>query len=279
LRPLALATPISADMIRWSLKAVMKTFFFELCAETLEAAKAGSEGGADRIELCSHLELGGLTPSPALLNATMQAVSVPVFVLIRPRSGNFVYSDAEFTLMGAQIEEARRAGAVGVVIGVLLPNGHIDIERSRRLVKLARPMQVTFHRAFDETPDLFEALEDVVATGADCLLTSGGKAAVLHGADVIARLARQAGDRIEIMAGGGLRLKSLAEVARRSGVTSLHGSLLSHPCEPMSSLKTLSSDVRLVKEIMKECAQIALSRCSLSNTRNGGAGGLKTEDL
>ena len=203
----------------------MKTTFFELCAETLQAARAAESGGADRIELCSELALGGLTPSPELMAAGIRALSIPVNVLIRPRSGNFVFTAEEFVEMRRQIGQAKEAGASGVAVGVLLPDGRVDVERTRALVELARPMAVTFHRAFDETPDLDEALENVIETGADNLLTSGGAANVLSGAESLARLRQRAAGRIHIIAGGGLRLTSLVEVVRRSGTFSLHGSL------------------------------------------------------
>jgi copper homeostasis protein len=127
--------------------------------------------------------------------------------------------------MRRQVEQAKAAGARGVAIGVLLPDGRVDVERSSELAALARPMCVTFHRAFDETPDLEEALEAVVQTGSDCLLTSGGEPDVLTGAESIARLSNLAAGRLDIMAGGGLRLASLVEVLRRTGVSYFHGSL------------------------------------------------------
>jgi copper homeostasis protein len=203
----------------------MKTFLFELCAENVEAAQAAKAGGADRIELCSQLSIGGVTPDADLIATAVEALSIPVHILIRPRGGDFVFTAAEFAQMRRQIEQAQRVGAAGVAIGMLLPDGRVDVERSRELVKLARPMSVTFHRAFDETADLSQALEDVIQTGADCLLTSGGAADVLSGAESIARLHRQARERLDIMAGGGLKLANLAEVVRRTGVSYLHGSL------------------------------------------------------
>jgi len=201
------------------------SLLFELCADSLEAAVIAQAAGADRMELCQELAIGGVTPSDSLLAATLRAVSIPVYVLIRPRGGDFVYTSAEFEQMRGQIEHAKGAGAAGVAIGVLLPDGRVDVERTQELVELARPLHVTFHRAFDETRDLDEALEDVILTGADCLLTSGGAANVLEGAEQIGRLNRLAGDRLEVMAGGGLRLANLPEVVRRSRVTCLHGSL------------------------------------------------------
>jgi copper homeostasis protein len=203
----------------------MPNLLFELCAESVEAARAAEIGGADRIELCSALTSGGLTPDPRLTAASVDAVSIPVCVLVRPRVGNFVYSSAEFDTMKRQIELARAAGASGVALGVLLPGGRIDKGRTCALVDLARPMATTFHRAFDETPDLVQALEDVIETGADALLTSGGAVDVLLGADTIAELVRRAAGRIQIVAGGGLRLETLTEVVRRSGAYCLHGSL------------------------------------------------------
>src|ERR1700728_434338 len=193
----------------------MRTLLFELCAESIEAARAAETGGADRVELCSDLGCGGVTPAQHLMAGEFRSFAIPVFVLIRPRGGNFNFSADEFELMSRQIEQARQAGASGVALGVLLPDGRVDVERTRALVELARPLAVTFHRAFDETPDLSEALERVIETGADNLLTSGGAADVLAGAESIARLQHQAGERIHIIAGGGLRLANLAELVRR----------------------------------------------------------------
>jgi copper homeostasis protein len=203
----------------------MKTFLFEVCAESVEAAQAAEAGGADRIELCSQLPIGGITPGIELTTAAVRAVSIPIHVLIRPRGGDFVFSADEFNLMRRQIELAKQAGAAGVAVGVLLRDGRVDIERTRELVKLGRPMSVTFHRAFDEATDLAESLDAVIETGADCLLTSGGAQDVLAGAESIGQLRRQAGERLAVMAGGGLRLNNLLEVVRRTGVSHLHGSL------------------------------------------------------
>lgn len=207
---------------------MQKPCVFELCAESLEAAVAGQAGGADRIELCEQLHLGGVTPRLRLLECVLSAVSIPVHVLIRPRAGDFVYSAAELARMREEIIQAKAAGAAAIVVGVLSSDGRIDGERTRELISLARPMRVTFHRAFDETADLRHALEDVIATGADSLLTSGGAANVLDGAPMLSVLHQQAAGRIELMAGGGLRLENLAEVVRRTGIPCLHGSLSRH---------------------------------------------------
>lgn len=232
----------------------MNNVLFELCAESIEVAVAGERGGADRVEFCSELGGGGITPRAALMDADFRTFTIPVHVLIRPRQGSFVFSPGEFDLMRRQIEHARRSGASGIAIGALLPDRRIDVERTRELVELARPMAVTFHRAFDETTDLGAALEEVIETGADSLLTSGGAPDVLAGAESVARLRRQAGNRIRIIAGGGLRLETLIETVRRSGVFSVHGSLVRR--NPRSTqvgpdLKTLESDVRQAKLLLR----------------------------
>jgi copper homeostasis protein len=227
------------------------SLFFELCAESLTAARAAEAGGADRIELCSELERGGVTPSSALMISTIAAVSLPVYVLIRPRAGNFVYAPAEVEKMAGQIETAKETGAAGVALGVLSADGRVDVKHTRELIELARPMRVTFHRAFDETRDLSEALEDVIAAGADHLLTSGGAPDVLTGATSIAALARQAGGRIRIIAGGGLRLKHLIEAVRRSGVYSIHGSLTQESADANGN-GTLEANVRAALRLLRQ---------------------------
>ena len=143
----------------------MKPFLFEVCAESVEAAQAAESGGADRIELCSQLTIGGITPEIALTAAAIRAISIPVNVLIRPRGGDFEYSSEEFSLLKRQIEQAKQAGAAGVAVGVLLPHGHVDVKRTRELVTFAHPMRVIFNRAFDTTSDLSEALERSLKRG------------------------------------------------------------------------------------------------------------------
>jgi copper homeostasis protein len=228
----------------------MKAFLFELCVETLQAAQAAEQGGANRIELCDRLDIGGITPGEKLVNTTIQALSIPIHVLIRPRGGDFVYSAVEFDLMKQQILWVKQAGAAGVALGVLLADGRVDVVRSRELVELARPMKVTFHRAFDRTPDMAEALEVVIRTGADCLLTSGGAPNVLAGAKQLKTLVIQAGDRIQIMAGGGLRLSSVAEVLEQTGLRCLHGSLTRRAGErfPKSVITDLTNSQAAILE-------------------------------
>jgi copper homeostasis protein len=206
-------------------KSLKREIVFELCAENLEACDAAREGGANRIELCSALSEGGLTPSHALTRATVTQSGLPVYTILRPRGGDFVYSDAEFALMQEDLEHARTLGVSGFVAGILRPDGTVDVNRMERLVKQAAPLEVTFHRAFDITTDLQQALEDVIATGCRRLLTSGGAQDVYAGAQKIRRLEEQADSRIAIAAGGGLRLETALEVARTTTVWQFHGSV------------------------------------------------------
>jgi copper homeostasis protein len=230
----------------------MNTPLFELCVESLEASLAAQAGGASRVELCSELACGGTTPDPALLAAVCQAIRIPVYVLIRPHAAHFVFNGEEFREMQAQIETARRLGAAGIVTGILCPGGRVDVERSRQLIEQARPMAATFHRAFDETPDLFEALEDVIHCGADYLLTSGGAEDVLSGVDRIAALERRAAGRIRIMAGGGLRLENVIEILSRSGISALHGSLQRRSSPSPQNCAALTEEIAAdLREVMR----------------------------
>jgi copper homeostasis protein len=203
----------------------MRKIIFELCAETIQACLAAREGGADRIELCTALSEGGLTPSHALTRAAVQRSGLPVHVLLRPRGGDFLYTEDEFALMREDLLHARSLGASGFVLGILRADGTVDMERTRELVDLAAPLEITFHRAFDYTVSLEQALEDVIATGCRRVLTSGGERDVLAGADSLARLVELAAGRIEIAAGGGLRIKDAADIARTTLARHFHGSL------------------------------------------------------
>jgi copper homeostasis protein len=203
----------------------MRKIIFELCAESIQACLAAREGGADRIELCTALSEGGLTPSHGLTRAAVQRSGLPVHVLLRPRGGDFLYTDDEFSLMREDLLHARTLGASGFVLGILRADGTVDMDRTRELVDLAAPLEITFHRAFDYASSLEQALEDIILTGCKRVLTSGGEPDVLAGADSLARLVELASERIEIAVGGGLRIKDAATIARATLASHFHGSL------------------------------------------------------
>jgi copper homeostasis protein len=197
----------------------------EICVESLDHAIAAESGGADRIELCGDLSCGGVTPSAELMRAVRQQVRIPIHGLIRPRSGNFCYSRHEFETIRGDIEVAKDIGLDGIVLGLLDPFGQIERERTRMLVHSAHPLPVTFHRAFDQCPDLSIALEAVIEIGAKRILTSGGKASVMDGLDRVAHLLRSARNRIVIMPGGGIRSVNIERILRGTGAREIHTSL------------------------------------------------------
>ena len=198
---------------------------FELCAETIQACLAAFEGGADRIELCSALVEGGLTPSHGLISQAVQYTGLPVHVLLRPRVGNFHYSDADVRVMLDDLAHVKTTGAAGVVLGLLHDDNTVDVARTRMLVEQAVPLEVTFHRAFDETPSLPEALEDVITSGCQRVLTSGGTGIALAGSATLKHLLQQAAGRIEIAVGGNLRMENAAQLARSTGAVHFHSAL------------------------------------------------------
>lgn len=221
---------------------------FELCAETMDACLAAQEGGADRIELCASLEVDGLTPSHALIERAVNQCEIPVHVMVRPHAGGFHYDASAFSTMCDEIQYARSAGAAGVVLGVLRAKGSVDIERTRTLVELAHPLEVTFHRAFDATPDLEQAMEDVIAAGCHRVLTSGGAANVFAGSAMLARLVTRASDRIAVAAGGGLRLHNAREVSRITRARHFHGSLPPEDAAPASLADRVRNVIRALRE-------------------------------
>jgi copper homeostasis protein len=204
-------------------------YALEISVESVEAAAAAERGGADRIELCSETAVGGLTPGESLMEATRARVKIPIFAMIRPRAGNFVYSPEEFQTMRASIELAKRTRMDGVVLGLLTKERHVDVVRTRELVDVCKGlgMEVTFHRAIDEAADLLEALERIIQTGADRILTSGGKPTAQDGADLIAELVKKSRGRVRILPGAGISAENVQEVARRTGAREFHSGLSS----------------------------------------------------
>jgi copper homeostasis protein len=203
----------------------MRNTIFELCADTIDACIAAKVGGAHRIELCSGLSEGGLTPSHGMVRAAVECSGLPVHVLLRPRGGGFFYATSEIEVMRQDMLHVKELGAAGVVLGLLRPDGSVHVEGVREFVQLAHPMKVTFHRAFDVTPSLPRALEDVIAAGCDRVLTSGGQRDAMSGARCVAKLVAQANHRIAVAVGGGLRLKDAASLVKLTGATHFHGSL------------------------------------------------------
>jgi copper homeostasis protein len=199
----------------------------EISVESVERTAAAERGGADRIELCAELAVGGLTADEELMCVARTAVKLPIFAMIRPRAGDFVYSREECAVMRASIELAKRLEMNGVVLGLLTADGLVDVARTRELVEVAKPLPVTFHRAFDECADPLASLEDVIHTGAARVLTSGGAASAAAGAKMLARLVAAAGERIIILPGAGIHAGNIAEVARATGAKEFHSGLSS----------------------------------------------------
>jgi len=206
----------------------------EVCVDSVASAIAAESGGADRIELCSALSEGGLTPSLGLLRIVRSKLKIGVHVMIRPRSGDFIYSDEDFAIMQEDIRLAAHSGANGVVFGLLTSSGGVDIDRTRALVKLSRPMEVTFHRAIDLTPDPFAALEAIIRSGADRVLTSGAEATAMLGRARIRQLVRAAGDRIRVMVGGGVRAENAAQLLLATQADEWHTALRRQPTKEAS---------------------------------------------
>lgn len=196
----------------------------EVCANSLSSALAAQEGGAVRVELCDNLSEGGTTPSYGQIALAKKLLDVRVYPIIRPRGGDFLYSDLEFELMRADISICRSLKCDGVVIGILKADGSVDKERCAELIELAGPMGITFHRAFDMSNDLFTAMEDIIGLGCERILTSGGAASALQGAEVLTALIRQAEDRISIMPGAGINTGNIVDLVKQTGVREFHAS-------------------------------------------------------
>lgn len=236
----------------------------EIVVYTIDAALRAQEGGADRIELCGGPGEGGTTPSYGVIEQVRQNVSLDVFVMIRPRGGDFHYSSYEFHSMKRDIAQCQKLSVDGIVLGILNADGTIDKKRCRELIEKARPLKVTCHRAFDMTRDPFEALEDCIEVGFDRILTSGQHAQALDGADLIGELIKRANGRIAIMPGSGVNKKTVETIVAKSGAKEIHFSAVTHTDSKMeyrneriagmgsdegSEFKLRTADPALIREI------------------------------
>jgi copper homeostasis protein len=230
----------------------------EVIAFTIESCIAAQSAGAHRIELCDNPGDGGTTPSYGFIKAAREKVSIELYPIIRPRGGDFLYSDTEFEIMKTDIKLCKQLGCDGVVIGMLHADGSVDKERCKQLVELAYPMGVTFHRAFDRTNNAVKALEDIIEIGCERILTSGLLPNAVDGAATIAQLIKQADERIIIMPGSGVRADNIIELARQTGAVEFHTSArtmmeskMEFKSESMKeNLKTVALDVSEVKKII-----------------------------
>ncbi len=194
----------------------------EVCVDSVGSALAAEAGGADRIELCAALGEGGLTPTAGLMEAVRERVRLPIAAMVRPRAGDFCYDDDEFGVMCRDLALLKRLGADMIVFGVLSPDGTVDRERAARLIAEARPLPVTFHRAFDVAQDARAALGTLVELGVERVLTSGQEKSVLEGLELVTELIRLAGDRIIVVPGGGITERNLPRILRECAAAEFH---------------------------------------------------------
>lgn len=242
----------------------------EACVDAIDAAMEAEWGGADRLELCGELLQGGVTPSHGLIEAVWDQISIPLHVLIRPRTGDFLYTADELDVMERDIRVARSLHVDGIVAGALTTDGDVDVGAMRCILDAARPMSVTFHRAFDFARDQDAALDALLELEVDRVLTSGGAATALQGAESLARLNLRAGSDLAVMAGGSITVANVAEVVRRSGVREVHlraaervpsamrrrrrDSLLARR-PPLADDERIVTRQELVREVVSELAQ------------------------
>jgi copper homeostasis protein len=206
---------------------------FEICVEGIDGVVAAQEGGGDRVELCASLLEGGITPSFGTIRAALKLCWLPIHVILRPRGGDFLYSDAEFATMLDDAAELKKLNAAGMVIGCLTADGRIDEERMKALIETAQPLRITCHRAFDMTRDPEEALEALIRCGVHRVLTSGQQSRAVDAIPLLKRLNQQAGDRIVIMACGELAPDTIGQVVRETGGSEFH----------FAALKTVPSEM------------------------------------
>ncbi len=239
-------------------------FTLEVIAFNIESCILAEANGVSRIELCDNQADGGTTPSYGFIKAARAILSIELYPIIRPRGGDFLYSDTEFDIIKSDVLLCKELGCDGVVIGLLNADGTVDKERTKILTSLAYPMGVTFHRAFDRTNDMFEALEDIIECGCERILTSGQKPAAYNGKENIKALIEKADNRIIIMPGSGINSKNIVEIAQYTGATEFHSSArnfieskmqFSQPTmnEQLTSVNLNADEVRYIINALKSC--------------------------
>jgi copper homeostasis protein len=248
----------------------MTSVLVEVCVDSIEGAVAAEGAGAGRVELCVGLVEGGTTPAAGMIEECVARVGIPVFVMVRPRGGDFVVSDGEFAVMRREVAWARRLGAAGVVLGILDPDGAVDVERTRILVEEARPLAVTFHRAFDVCRDPAAALDVLVGLGVERVLTSGQAATAEAGIPLLRRLVERAAGRIGIVAGGGVRAANVRRIIAETGVAEVHlraattrpGAMrFHHPGVRFGGGTAPQDDVRMVTDAEEVAAVRGIVNC------------------
>ena len=221
----------------------------EICCGSIQSAANAKVAGATRIELCQGLIEGGTTPSLATIDYAVRELGLRVFVLVRPRGGDFCYNELEIKTMEEDVEYCKKAGVAGIVVGFLHPDGSIDTELTRRFVKLSAPLPVTFHRAFDRCKEPLKALEEVIDCGCARILTSGCKPTAMEGSDMLQQLVKQADGRIKILAGSGITPENAAALKQQTGVPEIHGS-----CKITRPDGAWETDAEQVKKLLEVLA-------------------------
>ena len=239
----------------------MRRVLLEVCVDSADGLAAAVEGGADRIELCSALELGGLTPSPGLMAVAAKA-AVPVYAMIRPRAGNFVFSQTGIDLMRHDIDAARAAGLAGVVLGISLENGALDAAGLKKLTRHASGLGTTLHRAIDLVPDLLEAVDTAIGLKFERILSSGGKKTALEGMDGLAAMLERAAGRIAVMPGSGVKAENAQALLARLDVSEAHGSCSVEVAE--SDARALAFGFSAATRRVTSAAQVAALRAALN---------------
>ena len=222
-------------------------YTLELIGFTVEGCAIAQATGADRIELCDNPGEGGTTPSYGFIKAAREILEIDLYPIIRPRGGDFFYSNEEFEIMKTDVQLCKELGCDGVVIGILNADGTVDGLRCKELIDLAYPLGVSFHRAFDRTNDPFNALEDIIAIGCERILTSGLRPTAMEGVELIAQLIKQANGRIIIMPGSGVRSDNIVELAKMTGAVEFHTSARTYGSSKMEYInKNMNEDMRMV---------------------------------